>query len=84
MTGLVECHSGSEYAERPIALTWGGQRLEVVEVMARWRIPEGKCFLVRTSDGQAFELVYHELEDAWSVTSVGFAGPSGAAARNKN
>jgi hypothetical protein len=81
---LVECHSGSEYAERPIAVRWGGERLEVVEIMARWRIPDGKVFLVRTDDGQAFELAYSELADTWSVTSVGFAGSGGAAANNKN
>ena len=29
MTELVECHSGFSYAEKPVALTWEGQRLEV-------------------------------------------------------
>ena len=75
MVDLVECHSGSEYAERPTALHWGGRRLEVVEILSSWRIPDGKCFLVRTDDGQAFELIYNELEDAWSVSSVSCGMP---------
>jgi hypothetical protein len=67
MAEIVECHSGSEYAERPTALWWNGQRLEVVEVEARWRIPGGKKFRVRTRDGQVFELLYVELYDEWRI-----------------
>lgn len=67
MSDLVECHSGSEYAERPTALWWNGQRLEVAEVEARWRIPGGVKFRVRTTDGQVFELLYVELYDEWRI-----------------
>lgn len=64
---LVECHSGWEYAERPVALRWEGQRLMVEEVESTWRIPGGKCFRVRTADGRRFELFYGELYDEWRV-----------------
>ena len=64
---LVECHSGYEYAERPIALRWEGQRLQIEKVEAEWRIPGGKRFRVRTRDGRAFELFYGELYDEWRV-----------------
>lgn len=67
VSDLVECHSGSEYAERPIAVRWEGQRLDVEEVEARWRIPGGKCFRVRVADGRRFELFYGELYDEWRV-----------------
>ena len=43
MIDPVECHSGFEYAERPIALTWEGQRLEIAAIESTWRIPGGKC-----------------------------------------
>ena len=46
----VECHSGYEYAERPTALYWEGDRLEVAEILDRWRIPGAHCFRVRTAD----------------------------------
>jgi uncharacterized protein YndB with AHSA1/START domain len=69
MSALVECHSGIEYAERPTALWWSGERLEVVAVEAEWRTPEGKRFRVRTRDGQVFVLVYLELRDEWRVDS---------------
>jgi hypothetical protein len=64
---LVECHSGFAYAERPIALTWEGRRLEIAEVEAAWRIPGGRCFRVRVQDGRLFELFYGELYDEWRI-----------------
>jgi hypothetical protein len=67
MPDLVECYSGLEYAERPTALWWKGQRLEVEEVEAQWRISGGKKFRVRTPDGQVFELLYVELYDEWRI-----------------
>jgi hypothetical protein len=70
VTNLVECHSGYEYAERPIAVRWEGQRLTVEQVEAEWRIPGGRCFRVRTSSDQRFELFYGELYDEWRIHPV--------------
>jgi hypothetical protein len=64
---LVECHSDFEYAERPVALQWNGQRLEICEVLKSWRAPDEKCFRVRVVDGQVFELFYNELQDEWRI-----------------
>jgi hypothetical protein len=66
----VECHSGFEYAERPMALIQDGQRLEVEVVEDRWRIPGGKCFRVLVKDGRRFELFYGELYDEWRVNEL--------------
>jgi hypothetical protein len=67
---LVECHSGYEYAERPIVLRWDDQRLEITEILTQWRIPGGKCFRVKTQDGQIFELFYGELYDEWRINLI--------------
>jgi hypothetical protein len=56
---LVECRSDTEYAERPVALYWQEQRLEIIEILSRWRTPDSKYFRVRTEDGQRFELIYN-------------------------
>lgn len=64
---LVECHSEYEYAEKPIAFWWQGQRLEIRQILDRWRVPGGKCFRVRTEDDQIFELFYGELFDEWRI-----------------
>jgi hypothetical protein len=63
MTDIVECHSGSAYAERPTALTWQGQRLIVAEILSQGRTPQVKWFRVRTADGQVFELSCSEATD---------------------
>ncbi|HEX9013289.1 MAG TPA: hypothetical protein VF813_07225 [Anaerolineaceae bacterium] len=67
---LVECHSGFEYAERPTAIHWEGQRLEIESILAQWRIPGGKRFRVKTRDGREFELFYGELYAEWRITEV--------------
>lgn len=63
----VECYSGGEYADQPRALLWQGARLEVAQVLQRWRSPEGKGFLVSTADGRIFELTYQVQADAWVI-----------------
>ncbi len=63
----VECRSDAEYADRPLAVTWQGQRLEVAEILATWRGPGEKGFRVKTADGQAFELAYRELTEEWHI-----------------
>ncbi|NOY98694.1 MAG: hypothetical protein GXP40_05755 [Chloroflexi bacterium] len=67
MNASVECRSSSAYAEQPVALTWGGRRLVIEEVLSRWRTPEAIHFRVRTSDGQTFELSYRESNAKWHI-----------------
>ena len=67
MSVLVECHSGHEYAERPVAAQWEDQRLEIAAIEAQWRTPGGKRFRVRTADNQVFELFYGALNDEWHI-----------------
>lgn len=64
---MVECHSGFRYAQRPIALHWQGQRLEVEAIEAEWRTPEAQHFRVRVVDGRTFELMYVEASDEWRI-----------------
>ncbi len=63
----VECRSDTEYAERPIALHWQGQRLEIAAILSRWRTPAGKGFRVRTADEQIFDLNYDETTTDWQI-----------------
>lgn len=73
MTDIVECHSGSAYAERPTALIWQGQRLIIVEILSQGLTPQAKWFRVRTADGQVFEMSYVEAagerssEHEWQI-----------------
>jgi hypothetical protein len=67
---LVECHSGYEYAERPVAFYWEGNRGEIEAIEAQWSLPGGKQFRVRTQYERIFELFYDELKDEWRVNPV--------------
>jgi hypothetical protein len=64
---VVECYSGQTFAERPLALYWEDERLEITEILSRWRTPENIRFIVRIEDGRIFHLAYNETEDLWSV-----------------
>ena len=66
----VECRSDSEYAERPLSLIWEGRRLEIAEILSRWRGPGEKGFRVQTADKRVFELTYRELPDEWEVRII--------------
>lgn len=65
---LVECHSGYEYAQRPVALYWEGKRFAIEAVEAEWRGPGGRFFRVRIFGGWVFELFYSDFDDEWRVT----------------
>lgn len=63
----VDCYAGAGYPERPRAFVWQGERYEVEEVGRRWRTPAEYGFRVRTTAGEYFTLLYHELEDTWTL-----------------
>ena len=67
---IVTCHSEFAYAERPVALTWEGQQLEIDTIQAAWRIPEGRGFRVLSHDGRTFELTYFESNDIWQIRPI--------------
>ena len=66
----VECRSDTEYAERPLSLIWLGRRYEIAEIISQWHGPGEKGFRVKTVDGFAFELAYHEISDDWNVQPI--------------
>jgi hypothetical protein len=69
MADPVVCHSGSQYAEYPLAFLFEDRALPVDEILRRWRIPIGKCFRVRSA-GEVFDLVYDEAHDGWRVEQL--------------
>lgn len=63
----VECYSGQTYAQEPRAVVWQGHHDDVEQVVARWRLPAGPAFRVRTQAGLVLDLCYDEGEDRWAV-----------------
>lgn len=67
MSEIVYCHSGYEYAERPIALMWQQQRMEIAKIEAEWLTPGGHSFIVKTQNGELFELFYNTITNEWQI-----------------
>ena len=63
----VECYSGHEYAERPLAFFWEGRRYEVCKVLQSAMTPDGKTFRVEVGDGKVFSLSYYQQQDRWII-----------------
>jgi len=66
---LVICHSGSEYAERPVKFYWDGSWVNISSIINEWRIPEGKIFQVVSERGKHFILMYNQIVDHWTIES---------------
>jgi len=66
----VECHSGYEYAERPVALWWEEHKLTITNIEAEWRTPEHHYFRIRVQDERCFELSYDECHDEWHTKPI--------------
>jgi hypothetical protein len=58
----IHFYAGSSSAQRPIAFTIGNKEFAIERVLAEWRSPEGKFFLVQTREGQIFTL-HSDIED---------------------
>ena len=70
MNGLVECRSDGDYAGRPLAIHWQGERKIVRQILATWRTPQGKFYRVITLDERLFDCWYSEAEDIWKVEEI--------------
>lgn len=62
----VECYAGYQVDETPRRLLLDARRVEVVEVLERWRGPAARGFRIRGDDGVVYDLVQTE-SGAWSV-----------------
>jgi hypothetical protein len=70
MDGVVVCHSGHTYAQRPVVFWWAAERFEVVAVEAEWRTPACKHFRVKVKNEAVFELIYDEGYDTWQIKQM--------------
>jgi hypothetical protein len=70
MSDRVECRSDFEYAQRPVAFYWQGERLSVAEILSQSRQPAGYSFRVLNEELGVFELDYDIHTDQWSVQQL--------------
>ena len=62
---LVTAYSGYKLNERPIRILLNDTKLEVEQILKRWRDEEYECFKILTNDGNIYTLKWHRTEDMW-------------------
>jgi hypothetical protein len=67
MPELVECHSGTEYAEDPRRFFWEGEWRKVIRVVVRRRMPDGKQFVVEEERHELFVLTFDPERGEWMI-----------------
>jgi len=67
MSELVLCRSDGDFPGRPLYIQWKGDNRAVISVIAAWRTPQGKYYLVRTQDEAVFQCCYLESKDRWEM-----------------
>jgi hypothetical protein len=72
----VDCYSGYRADETPRALSWGGRRLAVLEVLDRWyqgevdpQAPSADYFKVLTEDGKRHIIKHERVSHVWCLVS---------------
>jgi len=66
----VECQSGYSACDRPTAVVWEDQRLEITRIESERREPEAKCYRLITGNGLRFETRFYEIENRWQVMLI--------------
>jgi hypothetical protein len=70
MKDQVECHSGHTYAQRPTALIWQDEHLDIEQILGEWLSPQARNFKVITVNHLIFELSYWEDSDQWRIVHL--------------
>jgi hypothetical protein len=64
----VLCYEGYKEQETPRAFLLGETRLEVVEVLDRWRGEDHEYFKLTASDGNRYILRRDRVREEWEIT----------------
>jgi len=63
----VEWYAGYRAEETPRRLFIRDRRVEVRDVLERWRTPAGRGFRVRGDDGADYVLVQEQVSGVWTL-----------------
>ena len=63
----VECHSGYQLKERPVAFQFCNRRYKVKEIVDRWYAEGAIYFKVQAEDNNIYLLKYEEGQGCWDL-----------------
>ncbi len=69
MSAQVECYAGYRGEETPRRFSLGERKVEVIEVVDRWRTPDHQYFKVLGDDGGVYVLRYANASGQWEMTA---------------
>ncbi len=64
----VSCYEGYTAEEMPRFFSLGSRRLEVVEILDRWRGEDHEYFKLVASDGDRYVLRHDREKEEWEIT----------------
>ncbi len=64
----VFCYEGYASEETPRSFSLGDRRVEVAEILDRWRGEEHEYFKLAASDGNRYILRRDRVRDDWEIT----------------
>lgn len=66
----VETYDGFKGAERPMAFTWKGRRIECQKILDRWYGESYEYFKVAGDDSRTYVLRYDRARDYWEISAI--------------
>ena len=78
LTVDVECYAGHRGEQTPRALSVGGRRIAVAEVLDAWLAPDHRYFKLRGADGDTYLVRHDERSNTWELTMFRADGAAGS------
>ncbi len=66
----VECYAGYRGEETPRRFSLGEKKVEVIDVVDRWRTPDHHYFKVLGDDGGVYVLLCANASGQWEMTRL--------------
>jgi hypothetical protein len=65
----VQCYAGYRADEEPRSFALGDRRVEVIQIIDRWLVPDHRYFKVQGDDGNLYILRHDEPAGEWEMSS---------------
>ena len=70
MIGVVHCHSGFRYAEKPVSFEYSGEPYKIDQILSEGKSAHGYQFTVITHQKSMFQLLYDETQEQWLINPI--------------
>jgi len=68
--GIVHCHSGFRFAEKPVSFEYTGTLFKIDRVLSEGKSMNGYQFTVLTDQKSLFQLLFDETKEQWLIKPI--------------